>query len=97
MAFDYGYECHRKLRIIAPIKRYVNKNWRADKLDTLVWNQIEHVLDTPAVIMVSIGEKSNYDNSISILGGELLQIDGQLRALKHDQQQLLQWALKGLA
>ncbi len=89
------YRCPGKLRITAPVNRCANKNWRVDKLEALVWEKIETVLDNPEFIVTAIEKHRDDANNIDILEPELQLVEKQLRALDREQKQLLQWALKG--
>lgn len=89
------YRCPGKLRITAPVNRCHNNNWRADKLEALIWEKIEGVLDNPDLIIAEIEKQREDFNNFGTLEPELQQVEKQLKALDHEQQQLLQWALKG--
>jgi len=89
------YRCPGKNRITSPIKRCLNKNWRADKIEALVWEKIEAVLDNPKLIITEIEKQRGEATNIGILESELQQVQRQLKALGREQKQLLQWALKG--
>jgi len=89
------YRCPGKLRITTPINRCGNKNWRADKIETLVWERIETVLNNPDFIVTAIEKQRNDTNNIHTLEPELQMVEKQLKALDREQKQLLQWALKG--
>lgn len=89
------YRCPGKLRITAPVNRCFNKNWRVDKLEDLVWKEIERVLDNPDFIVTAIEKQRDDANNIDTLEPELQMVEKQLRALDREQKQLLQWALKG--
>ncbi len=89
------YRCPGKLRITSPVNRCLNKNWRADKIESLVWKEIERVLDKPEVIISAIEKQRDDANNLGILETELQQVERQFRALEREQEQLLQWALKG--
>ena len=89
------YRCPGKNRITAPVNRCLNKNWRADKIEALVWEKIEAVLDNPELIITEIEKQRSEANNIGILESELQQVQRQLKALDREQKQLLQWALKG--
>jgi len=89
------YRCPGKLRITAPVKRCHNKNWRADKLEAIVWEKIEGVLDNPDLIIAEIEKQRDDSNNLGILEPELKQVERQLKTLDREQEQLLQWALKG--
>lgn len=89
------YRCPGKNRITAPVNRCLNKNWRVDKLEALVWKEIEAVLDNPEFIVTAIEKQRSDANNIDTLEPELQLVEKQLRALDREQKQLLQWALKG--
>ncbi len=89
------YRCPGKLRITSPVNRCSNKNWRVDKLEAIVWKEVEHVLDNPAFIVDAIERQRNDVNNLGALELELQLVEKQLRALEREQKQLLQWALKG--
>jgi len=89
------YRCSGKLKMVVPVNRCGNKSWQADKLEALVWKQIEHVLNNPELIITEIEKQRQGTNQLSVLGDELKQVERQLKALARDQEQLLQWALKG--
>lgn len=83
------------MRITAPVNRCNNSNWRADKLEVLVWEKIEGILDNPNHILTVIEKQCNNADNIGVLESELQLVEKQLRALDREQKQLLQWALKG--
>ncbi|MFC1945043.1 recombinase family protein, partial [Chloroflexota bacterium] len=89
------YRCPGKLRITSPVSRCCNDNWRADKIEALVWEQIERVLDNPELIIYEIQKQSVDADRSGVLETELKHINRQLKVLDHEQEQLLQWALKG--
>ncbi len=89
------YRCPGKLRITAPVNRCSNKNWRVDKLEALIWEKIETVLDNPDFIVTAIEKQRDDASNIDILEPELQLVEKQLIALHREQKQLLQWALKG--
>ena len=90
-----NYRCPGKQRITAPVNRCINKNWSADKLESLVWKEIERVLDNPEFIIKEIEKHRDDANQLGVLETELQQVERQLKALDREQGQLLQWALKG--
>ena len=81
--------------MITPVNPCSNKSWTADKLETLVWEQIEHIIGNPELIVSEMEKQRQHANQLGVLEAELQQIERQLRALDRDQEQLLQWALKG--
>lgn len=72
-----------------------NKGWMADKLEDLIWTQIEHILDNPRLIIAEIEKQRQAANGVGVLEAELRQIERELKAIDRDQSQLLQWAIKG--
>jgi len=78
-----------------PVDHCHNKGWSADKLETLVWVQIERVLDDPELIITELEKQRQDANELGVLETELKQVARQLKEIDRDQAQLLQWALKG--
>ena len=87
-----NYRCPGKQQITAPVARCLNKYWLADKLEALVWKEIERVLDNPDFVIAAIENQRDSVNNLGILEPELQQVERQLRALNRKQKQLLQWA-----
>jgi hypothetical protein len=80
---------------VEPIYRCHNKGWSANRLEQLVWEQVEHVIDKPEIIVSEIEKQQQEANQIGVLEGEIYRLERQLKALDREQEQLLQWALKG--
>ena len=89
------YRCAGKSKLEAPFDRCTSKSWRADKLEVLIWAQIESVLDNPELIITEIEKQRQDTNQLGVLETELQQVERHLKAVTHDHEQLLQWALKG--
>jgi site-specific DNA recombinase len=89
------YRCSASLRTVEPIHRCHNKGWSANRLERLVWEQVEHVIDKPEIIVSEIEKQQQEANQIGVLEGEIHRLERQLKALDREQEQLLQWALKG--
>jgi len=89
------YHCLGKRKDYSPIERCHNKSWGADKLEALVWEQIERVLDNPDLIIDEMERQRQDAGELGVLETELQQAEHQLKALEREQGQLLQWALKG--
>lgn len=89
------YRCPGRMRITTPVNRCQNNNWRADRIEELVWKEIEHVLDKPELIIKAIEKQRDDANRLGSLETELTQVKRQLKNLNREQDQLLQWALKG--
>ena len=89
------YRCPGTQRIVTPVNGCHNKSWSADSLEALVWAQIECVLNKPELIITEIEKQRQDANQVGVLEAELQQVERQLKILDRDQEQLLQWALKG--
>jgi len=89
------YHCSGRVKMIVPVDRCKNSNWRADELESLVWQQIQGVLDNPDLIIAEIENQRREGNQLSTLEAELKQVERELKVLNRDQEKLLQWALKG--
>jgi len=89
------YRCSGKLKMIVPVDRCINSSWQADRIEDLVWKQIQDVLNRPDLMIAEIEKQRQDTDQLGFLEAELQQVERQLRALNHDQEQLLQWALKG--
>ncbi len=64
-------------------------------MEGLVWQQIEALLTQPEVVLAGLKTRMDDANEASHLEQELTQVSRRLKALDKEQQQLLQWALKG--
>jgi uncharacterized protein YacL (UPF0231 family) len=64
-------------------------------LESLVWSQIQRVLDNPQLIIAEIDKQRQDANQLGVLEDELQQVERHLKALDREQEQLLQWAIKG--
>ena len=89
------YQCMGKLRMYAPLERCQNKGWSANKLEGIVWAEIERYLSKPELIISELEKQRQDTNQLDIFETELRQIECQLKAVDREQHQLLQWALKG--
>ncbi len=89
------YYCTGKLRSYAPIERCSNKGWSANKLEPLVWNELEHYLSNRDLIASELEKQSRDADHLGVFESQLKDIERQLKAIDHEQHQLLQWALKG--
>ena len=89
------YMCSRTLNTVAPANRCHNKGWMADKIETMVWQEIERVLTHPELIVAEIDNQRQAANHTNHIETELKQVQRQIKALNKEQEQLLQWALKG--
>jgi len=88
------YRCAGKLRMVSPIQ-CTNHNLNADKLEKLVWREIERLLRDPTFILSEVERRKAEGSLDGFLQDELTQATQRLSELDRQQQELLQWALKG--
>jgi site-specific DNA recombinase len=88
------YSCTGKLKMNAPVDRCCNKGWSADKLERMVWNELECYLSNPDRIIAKLEAQRQDASQLEIHEAELDRIGRQLKAVEREQHQLLQWALK---
>ncbi len=89
------YRCMGNLRMHAPLERCQNKGWSANKLEGMVWAELERYLSDPELIISELEKQRQDANQLGVFETELQQIERQFRAVDREQHQLLQWALKG--
>jgi len=90
----YYYRCSGSLPMVSPV-RCGNRNLRADKIEALIWQKVEELISQPRVVLAELERKRTQVNDESFLEEELGQVNRRLKALDREQDQLLQWALKG--
>ena len=88
------YRCMGKVRLNSPFNRCDNRNWMADKLEALVWAELEHYLSDKDLIKNELEKQRQNAGKVSGFEAELESIERQLKAAEREQRQLLQWALK---
>jgi len=88
------YRCSGNLQMVSPA-RCGNHNLPADKVEALIWQQVERLLSRPDLVLAELERKRTEANNKSFLEEELGQVNRRLKALDREQEQLLQWALKG--
>ncbi|MBL7125154.1 MAG: recombinase family protein [Dehalococcoidales bacterium] len=88
------YRCAGKLKMISPVP-CENHNLNADRIESVIWGEIEKLLSKPELIVNELERKKAEINQESLLEQELSQITRRLADLDREQQNLLQWALKG--
>jgi len=89
------YTCIGKSKVYNPVKRCNNKGWSSDKLEALVWPEIERVLNNPEIIISEIRKQRNEADQLGVLESQLKEVEHNLKIVDREQAQLLQWALKG--
>ncbi len=88
------YRCSNTMRINAPIERCKSRTWDAEKLETLVWAQIEHYLSDRDLITSELQRQCEDASRLGTIDAELKRIERQLKSVDREQHQLLRWALK---
>ncbi len=88
------YQCPGEDRIVSPTK-CPNCRWNANRLEQLVWQQIEALLTQPEVVLAGLKTRMDEAKEASHLEQELAEVSRRFKALAKEHQQLLQWALKG--
>ena len=88
------YQCPGEDQIVSPT-RCQNRRWNANRLEEIVWSQIEALLTEPDVVLAGLETRGNSIIEATHLEQELDQVNRRLKALDKEQEQLLQWALKG--
>jgi site-specific DNA recombinase len=89
------YRCSHTMKINAPIERCKSRTRDAEKLETLVWGQLERYLSDRDIIARAIDNLHQDAGQIGVFETQLQLIERQLKAANREQHQLLQWALKG--
>ena len=88
------YRCAGNLQMVSPV-RCGNHNLPADKLESMVWREVERLLSNPNLILAELEQKKAVAGHRDFLEQEILQVTRRLKSLDREQGQLLQWALKG--
>ena len=88
------YRCSGNLQMVSPA-RCGNRNLPADKVEALIWQEVEKLLCQPDLVLAELERQRTEVNDKSFLEEELGQVNRRLKALDREQDQLLQWALKG--
>ncbi len=89
------YECTGRYKYTIPFGTCTNKSWSADKLESLVWEEVEHIIANPELIINEIERQRQDSDKSGVLQNELRHVERHLKSLKREQGQLLHWALKG--
>ena len=88
------YQCWASKKTNLLASQCNNKSWKADTLESLVWAEIERIIDKPELIVSEIEKQRHGANQMGVLEPQLHQIDSKLKSLNRDQAKLLQWAIK---
>ena len=66
----------------------------ADKLEDMVWAELERYLSNRDLIISELENQRHEAGQVSVFEAELERVERQLKATDREQHQLLQWALK---
>jgi hypothetical protein len=88
------YRCSGRVRLLSDA-RCTSKTINASKLDEAVWVEVAKALENPTVILAGLQQSSNSANQETFLEEELDRMTKRLKVLDKEQEQLLQWAMKG--
>jgi hypothetical protein len=84
----------REKKVVVPVDRCQNKGWKADKLERIVWHELEQYLSQPEMVIRQLKIKAQSADQLSALEAKLDQSERQLKAVNREQHQLLHWAMK---
>jgi len=88
------YRCSGRVRLLSD-KRCTSKTINASKLDEAVWVEVAKALENPRIILAGLQQSEDGINQESFLEEELDRMVKRLKVLDKEQEQLLQWAMKG--
>jgi len=88
------YRCSGRVRLLSD-KRCTSKTINARQLDEAVWTEIAKALKNPRTILAGFQQLKDGMNQEGFLEEELDRITKKAKMLDTEQEQLLQWALKG--
>ena len=88
------YRCGGMQKMLAPVNQCHNRIWQADKLEAMVWTELQGYLSDRDLIKNELEKQRQDANQLAPLETELQRIERQLKAVDREQHQLLQWALK---
>lgn len=88
------YRCSGRIGLLTD-KRCASKTINARQLDEAVWTEIAEALNNPRTILAGLQQLRDDINQEGFWKEELGRIAKKLKALDAEQEQLLQWALKG--
>jgi len=80
--------------MVTPI-RCNNHNINAEKIEGLIWEEVEKLLTKPEIIISELERKKVEINQENLSEQEVCLVRQRLTELDREQQGLLQWALKG--
>ena len=88
------YKCAGRKKVYVPVECCQNKGWNAEKLEGMVWAELERYLSKPELIISQLEAQRQDAGQPEVFEAELERTERQLKAVDREQHQLLQWALK---
>jgi len=88
------YRCSGRVRLLSD-KRCTSKTINARQLDDAVWTEIAEVLKNPKTILAGLQQLNDGVRQEGFFEKELNRLTKDIEKAGTEQQQLLQWALKG--
>lgn len=88
------YRCSGRVRLLSD-KRCTSKTINARQLDKAVWTEVAEALENPKTILAGLQQLKDGTNQEGFLAEDLDRIAKRIKTLDTEQEQLLQWALKG--
>jgi len=88
------YRCSGRVRLLSD-RRCTSKTINASKLDEAVWAEVAKALENPRTILAGLEKLKDGVTREGLLEEELDRMAKRLKALAKEQEQLLQWAMKG--
>ncbi|MBA7702462.1 hypothetical protein ES703_111230 [subsurface metagenome] len=88
------YRCSGNLQMVSPV-RCGNRNLPADKVEGLIWKEVERLLSQPQLVLSELERKRIEVGEKNLVEQELQEVNRRLKTVDREQDQLLQWALKG--
>jgi site-specific DNA recombinase len=85
------YTCSGNLKIVSP-DHCGNQNWNADKIESLVWEQVEELLAKPEIILAQLERRQQNAREVDFLERDLESINAKLNNLnKRDEKLFRGW------
>ncbi|MFC2032625.1 recombinase family protein, partial [Chloroflexota bacterium] len=91
--YEY-YECPRRNRIVSE-EKCLNRRWRREELDNLLWDKVETLLSQPNVVLAGLKAVEADSARADYFTQTLADVEARLTELKEEQKQLLKQSLMG--
>ena len=88
------YRCSGKIKSNISTAQCGNKTWSSNKLEGMVWAELERYLGDRDLINNEIEKQRQDAGKLNIYEAELERIERRYKSVDREQHQLLQWALK---